>query len=141
MHGGRILLWGDSHAAQYVPGLIDGQASLDRDVLQYTFAGCPPILAYFSAARIGCSQSNLRVPALIRRYRITQVVLAARWDKVPLRTLAELHVTIAALQRLGVSVTVIGPSPIFGVTPQAFDYLSGNPDAHAEQRSLGLIPR
>ena len=124
-NGGRILLWGDSHAAQYVPGLIDEQASLDRDVLQYTFAGCPPISTYFSAARIGCSQSNARVPALIRQYRITQVVLAARWDKVPLRTLGELHATIAALQRLGVSVTVIGPSPIFAVTPQAFDYLSG----------------
>ncbi|WP_341207074.1 acyltransferase family protein [uncultured Sphingomonas sp.] len=136
-HGGRILLWGDSHAAQYVPGLIDERASLDRDVLQYTFAGCPPIFAYFSAARIGCSQSNARVPALIRRYGITQVVLAARWDKVPLRTLAELHATIAALQRLGVGVTVIGPSPIFGVTPQAFDYLSGQsnrPRGTAEPR-------
>lgn len=123
--GGRILLWGDSHAAHYVPGLIDEQAALDRDVLQYTFAGCPPIFAYFSAARVGCSQSNRRVPALIRRYGVTRVVLAARWDKVPLRTLAELHATIAALRRLGVGVTVIGPSPIFGVSPQAFDYLSG----------------
>jgi peptidoglycan/LPS O-acetylase OafA/YrhL len=123
--GGRVLLWGDSHAAHYMPGLIAEQRALDRTVLQYTFAGCPPIFAYFSAARIGCSQSNARVPALIRHYGITRVVIAARWDEVPWRTLQQLHLTVAALQRLGVRVTVIGPSPIFGVTPQAFDYLSG----------------
>ena len=125
VRGGRVLLWGDSHAAHYVPGLVAEQAALDRELLQYTFAGCPPIFAYFSAARIGCSRSNARVPALIRRYGITQVVIAARWEEVPWRTLAQLHATVAALQRLGVRVTVVGQSPIFGVTPQAFDYLSG----------------
>lgn len=136
-HGGRILLWGDSHAAHYVPGLIAEQAALDRDVFQYTFAGCPPIFAYFSAARIGCSQSNARVPALIRRAGITQVVLAARWEEVPWRTLIELHQTIAALKRLGVRVMVIGQSPMFGVTPQAFDYLS----KQAARPIGGAVPR
>ncbi|MEH3123088.1 MAG: acyltransferase family protein [Sphingomonas phyllosphaerae] len=135
--GGRILLWGDSHAAHYMPGLIAEQTVLDRDVLQYTFAGCPPIFAYFSAARVGCSHSNARVPALIRRFGITQVVLAARWEEVPRRTLTQLHQTIATLQRLGVRVTVIGQSPMFGVTPQAFDYLSGQ-----AARPIGkIVPR
>lgn len=122
---GRILLWGDSHAAHYVPGLIARQRQLDRDVLQYTFAGCPPILAYHSAARPGCSLSNARVPGLVRALKIDHVVLAARWEEAPMHTLARLGETIAALRVTGVRVSVVGPSPIFGAWPQTIDYLSG----------------
>lgn len=124
-HRGRVLLWGDSYAAHYVPGLVARGAAIDRDVLQYTFAGCPPILAYYSAARVGCSQSNARVPDLVRRLGIDQVVLAARWDGVPLRTLARLHETVAMLERMGVRVTVLGQSPLFGAPPQTIDMISG----------------
>lgn len=127
VHGrhGRVLLWGDSYAAHYIPGLIARGASLDRDVLQYTSSGCPPILAYYSAARVGCSRSNARVPALVRRLGIDRVVLAARWDGVPLRTLARLHETVAALEALGVDVVVIGQSPLFGAPTQTIDVISG----------------
>lgn len=121
---GRVLLWGDSHAAHYVPGLVARAATIDRDVLQYTFAGCPPILAYYSAARVGCDRSNARVPALVRQLGVDHVILAARWDGVPLRTIAQLHETIAVLRAQGVRVTVIGQSPLFGAPPQTIDYLS-----------------
>ena len=123
--GGRVLLWGDSNAAHYVPGLVARARLLDRDVLQYTFAGCPPILGYYSAARIGCARSNARVPGMIRALGIEHVVLAARWDGVALRQIAQLHDTIATLRRAGVRVTVIGQSPLFGASPQTIDYLSG----------------
>jgi peptidoglycan/LPS O-acetylase OafA/YrhL len=124
-HGGRVLLWGDSYAAHYVPGLVARRATIDRDVLQYTFAGCPPILAYYSAARVGCSASNARVPGMIRAFGIDQVVMSARWDGVPLRTLERLHETVATLRALGVRVTVVGQSPLFGAEPQTIDFLSG----------------
>jgi len=48
IHGknGRILLWGDSFAAQYAPGILRSGQRINSDVLQYTFAGCPPLLTY-----------------------------------------------------------------------------------------------
>lgn len=123
--GGRILLWGDSHAAHYVPGILAARRAIGADVLQRSFAGCPPILAYRSLARPGCGASNAAVPALIASQRIGTVVLAAAWGAVPRPTLEQLPRTIAALHRAGARVVVIGPSPQFGADVQRIDYLSG----------------
>jgi len=122
--GGRVLLWGDSFAAQYVPGLLDNAADLNEDVLQYTFAGCPPILSYFSYARLGCSVSNRRIPDLVRREHVDTVVIAALWTDVPKHTLQDLPATIATLRREGVRVVVIGQSPEFSADVQRIDYIS-----------------
>ena len=127
VHGahGRILLWGDSFAAQYTPGLMRDPAGIDADVLQYTFAGCPPILSYFSYARVGCSISNQRVPGIIKAQHIDTVVIAARWTATPQVALAGLPATIAALKALGVQVYVIGQAPEFSADVQLIDYMSG----------------
>jgi peptidoglycan/LPS O-acetylase OafA/YrhL len=127
IHGrrGRILVWGDSFAAQYMPGIILNAPRIDADVLQYTFAGCPPILAYFSYARVGCSISNSRVPGIVRREHIDTVVIAARWTATPSITLARLADTIAALKASGAKVYVIGQAPEFSADVQQIDYISG----------------
>ncbi len=126
-HGGkkRVLLWGDSFAAQYIPGILHATSPLDADVMQYTFAGCPPILAYYSYARVGCQPSNQRVLAIIREQKIDTVVLSARWTDVPQRTLEDLPQTIAALKGLGVTVVVLGQTPQFFADVQHIDYISG----------------
>ena len=127
IHGGhgRILLWGDSFAAQYTPGLLAEAPRIDADVLQYTFAGCPPILSYFSYARIGCTISNRRVPDIIRSQKIDTVIIAARWTATPQIALAGLPGTIAALKAQGVRVYVIGQAPEFAADVQQIDYVSG----------------
>ncbi|WP_082478826.1 MULTISPECIES: acyltransferase family protein [unclassified Methylobacterium] len=107
------LLWGDSYAAHYVPGLVRNAPTLSHAILQYTFAGCPPLLAYASRAKPGCRDFNAHVFEIIRAYGIDSVVLAARWDLLPARTLANLPDTIARLTAAGVAVSVIGPSPLF----------------------------
>ncbi len=107
------LLWGDSYAAHYVPGLVRNAPALTHAVLQYTFAGCPPLLAYRSRAKPGCGDFNAHAFDVIRAYGVTHVVLAARWDLLSARTLAGLPDTLARLAALGVSVSVIGPSPLF----------------------------
>ncbi|WP_375398060.1 acyltransferase family protein [uncultured Sphingomonas sp.] len=122
---GRILLWGDSFAAQYVSGIMRDARRIDADVLQYTFAGCPPILAYTSLARVGCGLSNRAVPALIRRERIDTVVLSARWSETPRRTLLQLHDTVARLRGMGLRVIVFGQSPQFIADVQQIDFVSG----------------
>lgn len=131
----RILLWGDSFAAHYVPGLIADGGRLQVDVLQYTFAGCPPILAFDSLSRPGCAPSNAAVPAFVQEQHIAQVVLAARWSDVPAHTRARLPETLARLRSLGVAVVVIGQSPQFASDVRRLDYVSGQ-----SRRAIGMLP-
>lgn len=123
---GRILLWGDSFAAQYLPGILRDRERIDANVLQYTFAGCPPILSYNSFARIGCAPSNRAALDLIRAQQIDTVVLSARWTDTPRRTLLQLHDTVDRLRRMGLRVVVFGQSPEFLADVQQIDFISGN---------------
>lgn len=125
----RVVLWGDSFAAQYVPGLITRQADLDHDVVQYTYAGCPPILTYESYARPGCHAFNARILEVVSRYHADSVILAARWDQLRTRGLSGLPETIRRLREAGVTVYVIGQSPMF-----AFDV------SVLESRKAGFAP-
>jgi peptidoglycan/LPS O-acetylase OafA/YrhL len=127
IHGnrGRIIVWGDSFAAQYMPGILRDAKRINADVLQYTFAGCPPILAYFSYARAGCLPFNERLLSIIPEQHIDTVVMAARWTATPLRTIDRLGETIAKLKTLGTRIYVFGPSPEFASDVQHIDYLSG----------------
>lgn len=127
IHGnnGRLLVWGDSFAAQYMPGILLDRSRVNADVVQYTFAGCPPILSYFSYARIGCAPFNRRALDIVRQDKVDTVVLAAKWTDVPRHDLDGLGQTIAVLRRLGVRVFVIGQSPMFLVDVQHIDFLSG----------------
>jgi peptidoglycan/LPS O-acetylase OafA/YrhL len=127
IHGsnGRILVWGDSFAAQYMPGVLLDRSRIDADVIQYTFAGCPPILAYFSYARVGCAPFNRRALDIVNQDKIDTVVLAARWTDVPRHDLDNLGQTVATLRRLGARVFVIGQSPMFVADVQHIDFLSG----------------
>jgi peptidoglycan/LPS O-acetylase OafA/YrhL len=127
IHGnnGRILVWGDSFAAQYMPGILRDGQRIDSDVLQYTFAGCPPVLGYFSFARVGCSSFNKRVPDLVRSLHIDTVVMAARWTETPLRSINQLGETVARLRDAGAQVYVFGQSPEFDTDVQHVDYISG----------------
>lgn len=109
----RAVLWGDSFAAQYVPGIIANQEFLDHEVIQYTYAGCPPILSYESYARPGCHAFNAKILDVTRRYGADSVVIAARWDQLRSRGLSGLPETIDYLIRGGVRVYVIGQSPMF----------------------------
>ncbi len=124
-HNGRILVWGDSFAAQYMPGILLDRSRIDADVIQYTFAGCPPILAYYSYARVGCAPFNRRALDIVRQDKIDTVVLAARWTDTPRQDIDKLGQTIGALRQLGVRVFVIGQSPMFVADVQHIDFLSG----------------
>lgn len=121
----KMLLWGDSFAAQYVPGIIAHADRIDATVLQYTGAGCPPILSYKSYARPRCTEFNANALDIIRQHRIDTVVLAARWTDQQSRGLGELKSTLEALAGLEVDVYVIGQSPEFSVDVQVIAYRNG----------------
>lgn len=136
----RVLLWGDSFAAHYTPGLIRDAGHRDAEILQYTFAGCPPILAYNSLSRVGCQVSNGRVPDMVTQLHIDTVVIAAKWTDAPKRTLARLHETVAALKARGANVYVIGQTPEFVADVQRVDYVGGRHNAPEGQWPIAFDP-
>ena len=92
--GPAVLLWGDSFAAHYVPGIAAQAERTPARVIQYTAAGCPPILSYFSHARPRCSAFNAHALEIIRDLGIRRVVLAARWTDLRSRGLDQLGDTL-----------------------------------------------
>lgn len=133
-HGaaGNALLWGDSFAAQYIPGLIANQGRLSRNIVEYTFAGCPPILSYRSYARPGCGEFNARIFDVAARYHVDTVILSARWDEMRERGLQGLSDTIDQLQAKGLTVYVIGQSPMFAFDVNVLDYRNAGKNAAGE---------
>jgi peptidoglycan/LPS O-acetylase OafA/YrhL len=109
----NALLWGDSFAAHYAPGLVANTSNLTANFFQYTAAGCPPILSYYSYARPHCQAFNAHVFSIIRTHDIKTVVLSARWRDMRTRGFGGLADTIAALKNAGVDVWVIGQSTEF----------------------------
>lgn len=108
-----------------MPGILQNADRINADILQYTFAGYPPILDYFSFANVGCPVSNARVPSIIREQNIDTVILSARWTNVHSKNRIKLPKTIAELSKLGVRIYVFGQSPEFIMDVKMIDYISG----------------
>ncbi|MEQ1617505.1 MAG: acyltransferase family protein [Terricaulis sp.] len=106
-----VLLWGDSFAAHYVPGIL--QAGGRARVYQYTAAGCPPVLSYYSYALPQCQGFNQNALRIIDELNIKRVILSARWVNLRRRGLDGLRSTLDALAQRDVEVFVIGQSPMF----------------------------
>ncbi|MBY0564510.1 MAG: acyltransferase [Hyphomonadaceae bacterium] len=107
------LLWGDSFAAHYVPGLVETANGSAARIYQYTAAGCPPVLSYYSFARPNCRPFNEHALNLIDELGVRRVILSARWVDLRLRGLDQLRSTLDALHARGLEVYVIGQSPMF----------------------------
>jgi len=123
-HGdNKALLWGDSFAAHYVPGIIKNQSDIPYTIIQYSAAGCPPILSYYSFANKACTTFNAGVIDVIKEHDIKTVVLSARWNNVKNRGLDGLTETIATLKDMGLNVYVIGQSPEFSIDVQILNYM------------------
>ena len=109
----KVLLWGDSYAADYVPGIKAAADRIPYTVIQYTAAGCPPILSYYSASRPNCQAFNRNALNIIDRDHVGAVVLSARWVDMQRRGLDEIRSTLDALKARGVKVYMLGQSPMF----------------------------
>jgi peptidoglycan/LPS O-acetylase OafA/YrhL len=108
-----VLLWGDSFAAHYTPGIAAVAEGGPMRVYQYTAAGCPPALTYYSYARPNCRPFNEHALQLVDQLGVRRVILSARWVDLQRRGLEHLESTLDALAARGVEVYVVGQSPIF----------------------------
>lgn len=110
-----VLLWGDSFAAHYAPGITDEAQNISVNFLQYTAALCPPIFDYYTAARPNCREFNYNVEKLLSRYGISTVIMSGRWESLFKRGVSpeDVATTVKRLNEIGVKAYVIGQSPAF----------------------------
>ena len=74
---GSILIWGDSHAA----ALSFGLRLINKNIIQYTTRGCPPLLNAQNYWSPHCKEINDYVVGQIGKIRPTRVVLHANWAR------------------------------------------------------------
>ena len=134
----NALLSGNSFAAHYAPGLVANTSNLTANFFQYTAAGCPPILSYYSYARPHCQAFNAHVFSIIRTQDIKTVVLSARWRDMRTRGFGGLADTIAALKSAGVDVWVIGQSTEFLTDVSAIAQRNGRTSSGADAWPLAF---
>ena len=141
--GPTVLLWGDSFAAHYVPGLKRRAAQVRADILQYNLSACPPVLGFDSMSNPPCRAFNDHVFDLIERYHVSGVVVSGRWDYALRRhvTPEQIGATVARLRDRGVAVYVIGQSPLFGNQVQTlFAQAGGTSDQPAAWAPVTFAP-
>ncbi len=122
----NALLWGDSFAAHYVPGILANAGMMSANVMQYTSAGCPPVIDYYSHARSRCQEFNRHAFEIIRQHDIKIVILAARWTDLESRGLDMIQSTIDALAQAKVDIWLIGQSTEFAAAAWVIDYKKGH---------------
>ena len=136
------LLWGDSFAAHYFPGLSHAADLGAVNLLQATRAACMPSLDVSAQGNISCRDSATQMEAFFRAHNVDRVILSADWLEYSRGSrfagmIADLKRTIAALNARGMAVTLLGPSVQFrarlpsmlmrahlrGVEPRADDFV------------------
>ncbi|MBM6594110.1 acyltransferase family protein [Microvirga pudoricolor] len=115
VHPTRALLWGDSHAAHYVPGFMHHRGAFAVSVMQYTKSLCQPVFNFPLPAELRCDSFNDAVPRIIAEYGIKTVIMSAGWGTYGDRKLfdKQLAYTIDQLHKLGVKVVFIARGPVY----------------------------
>jgi peptidoglycan/LPS O-acetylase OafA/YrhL len=114
--GPNVLLWGDSFAAHYVPGIKAHAEQMRADILEYTLSACPPVLGFDTLSVHACRAFNDHVLKVVEQYDIKGVIVSGRWDYAFKRHVEpdQINASLSRLRALGVAVFVIGQSPMFG---------------------------
>jgi hypothetical protein len=106
-----LLLWGDSHAAHYAPGMRQEARRFDINVVQATYAGCPPI-PFRAGISASCADFGKRIWQMAQTEKFDAIVLSANWTGYQ-AVLPELSGVVRELAQTGRPVVVIGPSVEF----------------------------
>lgn len=110
-----VVLWGDSYAAHYFPGLQNLQSSVPFDLVQINASGCPPFVDYTEVNRPNCLGFNQGSLAWILAEKPAVVVYSLRWNRYrDLRMIRrEADRAVGALRDAGIEVVVVGESPVY----------------------------
>jgi peptidoglycan/LPS O-acetylase OafA/YrhL len=114
----NVLLWGDSYAAQYFPGLSKSVDPQRVNILQATQAACMPSLAAAAQGAASCRDFAARMDAFFAGGKPDLVIIAADWLEYSRSPrfdgmIADLKQTIARLDASGIAVVLLGPGVQF----------------------------
>jgi hypothetical protein len=111
--GTRVLIWGDSHAAQYYRAFEELGRERGFQVAQYTSSSCPPVIEFSKRDRPHCLQLNRYVQSQISALRPRVVILSHDWPQSWTEgALDHLATTVMFLRSNGTEeIVLIGPVP------------------------------
>jgi peptidoglycan/LPS O-acetylase OafA/YrhL len=119
----RLLLWGDSHAAELYQGFVPLREQYDFDLVQWTAAGCAPTLTAFMPEQARCPDLRTKVQRELTVLAPDAVLLVGAWERyielgAPQETiLAATEANIRWLQQSGVPrIVLFGPGPTWNAT-------------------------
>lgn len=115
--GPATLLFGDSFAAHYVPGLRETGLAERSRIFAYAMEGCPPTLAPDSPGSPACLSFRQQVLEVVRQLDVKHVIIAGSWLEYGARISVQVDSTLTALKAEGIEVTLIGQSPNFHIPP------------------------
>jgi hypothetical protein len=108
-----VLIWGDSHAARFYPGLRNVDGDRDR-MAEFARDACPPILNYGYG---NCIKSNSYVFGKIKSLQPEIVILFGIWQRYiyinkDALNFKKVAITIRKLKEIGIKhIILIGPEP------------------------------
>ncbi|MFO0615042.1 MAG: acyltransferase family protein [Polyangiaceae bacterium] len=113
----KVVLWGDSYAGHYAPGLRLLQADVPFELVQVTKDGCPPLPAATDLTDT-CRGFVDGALAYIASERPRLVVVAARWNKFfdRERIRREAGDMLTRVAASGARVLLVGESPVYAAT-------------------------
>lgn len=106
-----IVVWGDSHAARFFPGMTAGAANSVR-LAQWTRDACPPIMDYSDEH---CIAGNLHIFEQIELLKPEVVIFFAAWNRYQGQAtgsfpIVEFQQTVDKLVALGIpKLVIMGP--------------------------------
>jgi hypothetical protein len=138
--GAWVLLWGDSFAAHYVPGIERSPATAPWRIEQFSAYSCPPVRGTQVPWAPRCTEVNAHIDAVLARRDYAVVVLAARWERYWDRYLgvAEVQAEVDRLRARGLRVVLVGQGPSFEFEDPV-DYVRRTGSATAATRDATQI--
>jgi peptidoglycan/LPS O-acetylase OafA/YrhL len=132
----NVLLWGDSHAAHYYPGLAKLAEKKQFNLLQATQAGCAPSIKVHEKAAVWCHQFAAMFAPWLATHTPDIAILSGDWmgdvHSARFDTMIEsIRNTVHSLTVRGIRVVLLGP---------AVQFKTGLPSMIIRAASKGIEP-
>ncbi|MHC8326144.1 acyltransferase family protein [Pseudomonas sp. LB1P83] len=137
----KIMLWGDSHAAQYIPGLTRTLESRGYSLGFLTAQSCPPIMGVTVLSNPRCGAFNEMALPVILNEKPEIIIMSANWVTNQV-TMNLLEKTIKQLSDTGIKLVLLGESPLYKQNVPAIiaeKIKSGNTDFTAPELLVHLF--
>jgi peptidoglycan/LPS O-acetylase OafA/YrhL len=140
-HAARtVLVWGDSFAAHYTPGVIEDPQARAYNFILYSAFSCPPVPGAKIPMAPACRDINGNIDRVLERYHPDAVVMAARWERYWNKSVdaAALQTTVRDLKDRGLGIVLVGQGPSFEFS-NPVDYVAWTNSESAVPRDSSAI--